>query len=73
MTFQTVISLRTKLGATEDELRRLKESVGDFSGESYANLVEKLSIENHVLRRKIMSNVQETSNENADMEQVKQE
>ncbi|XP_046734953.1 uncharacterized protein LOC124404664 [Diprion similis] len=51
---QSVVSLRTALDSSREELRRLKESVGDFSGESYLDTVERLAIENHVLRRKIL-------------------
>ncbi|XP_015432216.1 PREDICTED: uncharacterized protein LOC107188436 [Dufourea novaeangliae] len=62
---QTVISLRTALDSSREELRRLKESVGDFSGESYADVVERLALENHVLRRKILSRNSEFSSDAA--------
>ncbi|XP_043274898.1 uncharacterized protein [Venturia canescens] len=51
---QTVISLRSALDSSREELRRLREIVGDFHGESYADVVERLSLENHVLRRRIL-------------------
>lgn len=63
--FQTVRSLRSALDSSREELRRLKERVGDFSGESYVNVVERLALENHVLRRKILSRNSEFSNDAA--------
>ncbi|XP_034183134.1 uncharacterized protein LOC117605665 isoform X1 [Osmia lignaria lignaria] len=62
---QTVISLRSALDSSREELRRLKESVGDFSGESYVDVVERLALENHVLRRKILSRNSEFSTDAA--------
>ncbi|CAD1469005.1 unnamed protein product, partial [Heterotrigona itama] len=61
----TVISLRSALDSSREELRRLKESVGDFSGESYADVVERLALENHVLRQKILSRNSEFSSDAA--------
>nr|XP_012134858.1 PREDICTED: uncharacterized protein LOC100876462 isoform X1 [Megachile rotundata] len=61
----TVISLRSALDSSREELRRLKESVGDFSGESYVDVVERLALENHVLRRKILSRNSEFSTDAA--------
>ncbi|XP_076655243.1 uncharacterized protein LOC143360360 isoform X2 [Halictus rubicundus] len=58
---KTVISLRSALDSSREELRRLKESVGDFSGESYVDVIERLALENHVLRRKILSRNSEFS------------
>lgn len=63
--FQTVISLRSALDSSREELRRLKQSVGDFSGESYVDVVERLALENHVLRRKILSRNSEFSSDAA--------
>ena len=67
---QTVISLRSALDSSREELRRLREIVGDFHGESYANVVERLSLENHVLRRRIIdertSGVTETNLQSSD-------
>ncbi|XP_078050356.1 uncharacterized protein LOC144476910 [Augochlora pura] len=62
---QTVISLRSALDSSREELRRLKESVGDFSGESYVDVIERLALENHVLRRKILSRNSEFSSDAA--------
>ena len=62
---QTVISLRSALDSSREELRRLKESVGDFSGESYVDVVKRLALENHVLRRKILSRNSEFSSDAA--------
>lgn len=52
---QTVVSLRSALDSSREELRRLQESVGNFSSESYVDTVSRLALENHVLRRKILS------------------
>ncbi|XP_019695935.1 uncharacterized protein LOC105180824 isoform X2 [Harpegnathos saltator] len=52
---QTVVSLRSALDSSREELRRLQESVGTFSGESYIDAVSRLALENHVLRRRILS------------------
>lgn len=60
-----MISLRSALDSSREELRRLKESVGDFSGESYVNVIERLALENHVLRRKILSRSSEFSSDAA--------
>lgn len=62
---QTVISLRSALDSSREEVRRLKESVGDFAGESYVDVVERLALENHVLRRKILSRNSEFSSDAA--------
>ncbi|KAG8034576.1 hypothetical protein G9C98_007652 [Cotesia typhae] len=53
----TIISLRSALDSSREELRRLREIVGDFRGESYVETVERLSLENHVLRRRILDGV----------------
>lgn len=58
---QSVVSLRTALNSSREELRRLKESVGDFNGKSYLDTVERLALENHVLRRKILDGRNERS------------
>lgn len=50
-----MISLRSALDSSREELRRLKEDFGEFSAENYANVVERLALENHILRRKILS------------------
>ncbi|XP_011302335.1 uncharacterized protein [Fopius arisanus] len=51
---QTVISLRSALDSSKAELRRLREIVGDYHTENYIETVERLSLENHVLRRRIL-------------------
>ncbi|XP_048512632.1 uncharacterized protein LOC105683220 isoform X2 [Athalia rosae] len=50
----SVVSLRAALDSSREELRRLKKSVGDFNGESYLDTVQRLALENHVLRRRIL-------------------
>ncbi|XP_017880175.1 uncharacterized protein LOC108625010 isoform X1 [Ceratina calcarata] len=62
---QTVISLRSALDSSREELRRLKETVGEFSGSSYVDVVERLALENHVLRRRILSRNSEFSSDAA--------
>nr|XP_050848784.1 rho GTPase-activating protein gacF-like isoform X1 [Vespula vulgaris]XP_050848785.1 rho GTPase-activating protein gacF-like isoform X1 [Vespula vulgaris]XP_050848786.1 rho GTPase-activating protein gacF-like isoform X1 [Vespula vulgaris]XP_050848787.1 rho GTPase-activating protein gacF-like isoform X1 [Vespula vulgaris]XP_050848788.1 rho GTPase-activating protein gacF-like isoform X1 [Vespula vulgaris]XP_050848789.1 rho GTPase-activating protein gacF-like isoform X1 [Vespula vulgaris]XP_05 len=62
---QTVISLRSALDSSREELRRLKESVGEFSEEKYVEVVERLALENHVLRRRILSRSTDFSNDAA--------
>lgn len=52
---QTVVSLRSALDSSREELRRLQESIGNFCDESYVDVVSRLALENHVLRRKILS------------------
>ncbi|XP_034945661.1 uncharacterized protein [Chelonus insularis] len=54
---QTIISLRSALDSSREELRRLREIVGDFRGENYVEVVERLSLENHVLRRRILDGI----------------
>ncbi|XP_014474181.1 PREDICTED: uncharacterized protein LOC106744191 isoform X2 [Dinoponera quadriceps] len=55
LVIQTVVSLRSALDSSREELRRLQESVGTFSGESYVDAVSRLALENHALRRRILS------------------
>ncbi|XP_025996991.2 uncharacterized protein LOC105203367 isoform X2 [Solenopsis invicta] len=52
---QTVVSLRSALDSSREELRRLQETVGNFSNESYTDAIGRLALENHVLRRRILS------------------
>ncbi|XP_036142047.1 uncharacterized protein LOC105837677 isoform X3 [Monomorium pharaonis] len=52
---QTVVSLRSALDSSREELRRLQESVRNFSGENYADAIGRLTLENHVLRQRILS------------------
>ncbi|XP_020279391.1 uncharacterized protein LOC109852552 isoform X2 [Pseudomyrmex gracilis] len=60
---QTVVSLRSALDSSREELRRLQESVGKFSGENYVDAVGRLALENHVLRRKILNRNNEFSSD----------
>lgn len=62
---QTVVSLRSALDSSREELRRLQESVGTFSGECYVDAVGRLALENHALRRRILSRSCEFSNDAA--------
>ncbi|KAL6263453.1 hypothetical protein P5V15_006245 [Pogonomyrmex californicus] len=62
---QTVVSLRSALDSSREELRRLQESVGNFSGENYVDAVSRLALENHVLRRRILSRSCEFSSDAA--------
>lgn len=49
-----MISLRTALDSSREELRRLKEAPPDFSSDNYDEAVERLALENHVLRRRLL-------------------
>lgn len=60
--------MRAALDLSRDELRRLKESVGDFNQESYLDTVERLALENHVLRRKILDGRSESFQATAEEE-----
>lgn len=52
---QTVVSLRTALEVSKNELRELKEKYEQHSRcNEYADVIEKLTLENHILRRKII-------------------
>lgn len=52
---QTVVSLRTALEVSKNELRKLKEKYEQHSHcLEYADVIEKLTLENHVLRRRII-------------------
>ncbi|EZA54067.1 hypothetical protein DMN91_000183 [Ooceraea biroi] len=51
---QTVVSLRSALELSRKELRRLQESVGNYPGENYVDVVSRLALENHILRRRIL-------------------
>lgn len=52
---QTVVSLRTALEVSKNELRDLKEKYEQHSNcIEYADVIEKLTLENHILRRKII-------------------
>lgn len=52
---QTVVSLRTALEVSKNELKQLKEKYEQHSHcLEYADVIEKLTLENHILRRKII-------------------
>lgn len=52
---QTVVSLRTALEVSKDSFRELKEKYEKHSHcLEYADVIEKLTIENHVLRRRVI-------------------
>ncbi|CAH0720451.1 unnamed protein product, partial [Brenthis ino] len=52
---QTVVSLRTALEISKNELKELKEKYQEHSRcIEYADIIEKLTLENHILRRKII-------------------
>ncbi|CAH2233466.1 uncharacterized protein LOC120631049 [Pararge aegeria] len=52
---QTVVSLRTALEISKNELKELKEKYQEHSRcIDYTDIIEKLSLENHILRRKII-------------------
>ncbi|KAG6447673.1 hypothetical protein O3G_MSEX005100 [Manduca sexta] len=51
---QTVVSLRTALEVSKNELKALKEKYKEHSCVEYEDVIEKLTLENHILRRKII-------------------
>ncbi|XP_061719186.1 uncharacterized protein LOC133526529 [Cydia pomonella] len=52
---QTVVSLRTALEISKNELKELKQKYEQHSHcIEYADVIEKLTLENHILRRKII-------------------
>ncbi|CAK1586758.1 unnamed protein product [Parnassius mnemosyne] len=52
---QTVVSLRTALEVSKNELKELKQKYEQHSNcLEYADVIEKLTVENHILRRKII-------------------
>ncbi|XP_044737827.1 uncharacterized protein LOC123299626 [Chrysoperla carnea] len=57
---QTVVSLRAALENSQVELSRLRDKIKHRA--EYRDAIEKLSIENHILRRKIIQN-EDSSNE----------
>ncbi|KAL0870983.1 hypothetical protein ABMA27_004801 [Loxostege sticticalis] len=63
---QTVVSLRTALEVSKNELRELKEKYEEHSRcNEFADVIEKLTIENHILRRKIIDSGQDERDPNA--------
>ncbi|XP_068617921.1 serine-rich adhesin for platelets-like [Battus philenor] len=62
---QTVVSLRTALEISKNELKELKEKYEQHSNcIEYADVIEKLTVENHVLRRKIIDSGLEKESQN---------
>ncbi|XP_052751131.1 uncharacterized protein LOC116413090 [Galleria mellonella] len=60
---QTVVSLRTALEVSKNELKTLKEKYEQQSRcTDYEDIIEKLTLENHILRRKIIDSHYEDSN-----------
>ncbi|XP_041982026.1 uncharacterized protein LOC121735309 [Aricia agestis] len=61
---QTVVSLRTALEVSKSELKELKEKYEEHSRcIEFSDLIEKLTLENHILRRKIIdSDIHEKQN-----------
>ncbi|XP_014286097.1 uncharacterized protein [Halyomorpha halys] len=52
---QTVVTLRTALEQSKNELHSLREKVkNNIDVESYSRTIENLSIENHILRQKVL-------------------
>ncbi|XP_063625852.1 uncharacterized protein LOC134797522 [Cydia splendana] len=59
---QTVVSLRTALEISKNELKELKQKYEQHSHcIEYADVIEKLTLENHILRRKIIDSGPEDS------------
>lgn len=62
---QTVVSLRTALELSKNELKELKEKYEQHSRcIEYSDLIEKLTLENHILRRKIIDSGFEEKEQN---------
>ncbi|XP_047031844.1 uncharacterized protein LOC124638790 [Helicoverpa zea] len=63
---QTVVSLRTALEISKNELKQLKEKYEQHSHcLDYADVIEKLTLENHILRRRIIDSDYEEKDPNA--------
>lgn len=63
---QTVVSLRTALEVSKNELKQLKEKYEQHSHcLEYADVIEKLTLENHILRRRIIETDYEDKDPNA--------
>ncbi|XP_075980369.1 uncharacterized protein LOC142979381 [Anticarsia gemmatalis] len=63
---QTVVSLRTALEVSKNELKQLKEKYEQHSHcLEYADVIEKLTLENHILRRRIIDSGFEDKDPNA--------
>lgn len=63
---QTVVSLRTALETSKNELKQLKEKYEQHSHcLEYADVIEKLTLENHILRRRIIDSDYDEKESNA--------
>lgn len=63
---QTVVSLRTALEVSKNELKQLKEKYEQHSHcLEYTDIIEKLTLENHILRRRIIDSDYEEKDPNA--------
>ncbi|XP_045774330.1 uncharacterized protein LOC123873517 [Maniola jurtina] len=67
---QTVVSLRTALEISKNELKELKEKYQEHSRcIEYTDIIEKLALENHILRRRIIdSGVDRDPSQNINLE-----
>ncbi|XP_045500245.1 uncharacterized protein LOC123697749 [Colias croceus] len=66
---QTVVSLRTALELSKSELKELKEKYKEHSRcLEHSDIIEKLTIENHILRRKIIDTDGYDSPQHLDLE-----
>ncbi|XP_038222767.1 uncharacterized protein LOC119840290 isoform X2 [Zerene cesonia] len=66
---QTVVSLRTALELSKSELKELKEKYKEHSRcLEHTDIIEKLTIENHILRRKIIDTDGYESPQHLDLE-----
>ena len=63
---QTVVSLRTALEVSKNELKQLKEKYEQHSHcLEYSDVIEKLTLENHILRRRIIDTDYDEKDHNA--------
>lgn len=71
---KTVVSLRTALEISKNELKELKEKYQEHSRcIEYADIIEKLTLENHILRRKIIDSdvvVGDNNNRNTNLDHL---
>lgn len=63
---QTVVSLRTALEVSKNELKELRQKYQQHSQADYTDIIEKLALENHILRRKIIDS---NDNDNPNIDQ----
>lgn len=66
---QTVVSLRTALEISKNELKELKEKYQEHSRcIEYTDIIEKLALENHILRRRIIDSGVDRDTKNINLE-----